>query len=168
MEDFAPGKTVFHGMVPLDTTGWLRSDALTFGVPTFDFLWTMLEQGEDVELWIDIAGLGGHIITLTSLHFDDDDGDGAWDAATEAAFMDYIDPNRPEGPDAANPGPTLVPLSLAPGGRLKFFWSDDPTRGADATVRLAYAESPIPEPATLTLFVLGLAAGFRRMRVRRN
>ena len=167
-QQYAPGTTVFHGMVNEDFTGWEGAAFLTQGVPTMEFLLTQLRNGEDVELRIGFEGGAGHYVTLTSLHINDDNNNGNWDPLLgETASLDYIDPNCPLGTNANAPGPSLVPLTLQ-GGTLQFGWRNgngatcDPNEATvNASITAAWAESSLPEPASLLLVLsalLGLGA----------
>jgi hypothetical protein len=176
IEDFAPGTTTLAGMLDADPTGWLKGSSLTNAVPTFDFLWRELAANEDVEIGIQLPN-SRHAVTLTSLTFEDDNGNGQWDTAREFASIDYIDPNCPLGRDKDHPRSTIAGLTLGADGRLHFPWVNgdgstcDPniTPPVDASIRLAYAESPVPEPATIVLLGIGIgAAAAARKRSRRR
>jgi len=168
---YAPGTTTFAGMVNEDFTGWEGAAFLARGEPTMNFLLGELRAGEDVELRIGFADGSGHYVTLTSLHIDDNNNNGAWDPGIgETASLDYIDPNCPAGTNAGNPGPSVVPLSLV-GGTLQFNWVNgngtvcnprDPS--VPVSITAAWAESSIPEPSSLLLTFAGLAgvAALRR------
>ena len=158
IEDYAPGTTVFAGMVETDPTGWHRGGDLIWGSPIWQWLWQELLDGEDVEIGIDIGTSIGHALTLTSMSFNDLDGDLQWDP-NETRNIDYLDPNNPSMLFTGAVQQNLV------GGRLQFWWNNG---GANpngwATIDLAYSES-IPEPAALSVLVLGVVAMLRRRLV---
>jgi len=165
MEEKAPGLTIYDGMVNDDITGWTRGSVLEKGFPTFDFLWKELSDGEDVEFRIVLTG-GGHALTLTSLKFDDLDGDKKWDwdpdpKKRESAKIDYLDPNKPT---------QLFETDLWKNadGSLGFLWDNTVNPAVNVYVNLAYSESPIPEPASLIVWSLlgaiGVTAGYWRRR----
>jgi hypothetical protein len=165
------GTTVFAGMTTEDTTGWFKKEFLKGGrAPTWDFLWTEIAHCEDVEI-----GFVGHMVTLTSLKFDDKDGDRKWDPDPdpnkyEKAWIDYIDPNSPFGPDTNNPGPTLSEIEWKkyPGTEVVMPFAKD--AGYGGWIYYAYSESPVPEPATLIVWSLlgawGVGLGWWRRRRR--
>jgi len=156
IEDYAPNTTVFAGMIESNPAGWHRGGDLVWGSPTWDFLWNEVADSEDVELKIDIGTSVAHALTLTSMKFDDQDGDLQWDLG-EARDIDYLDPNNPSQLFTG-----AVQQNLA-GTRLQFWWNNG-AGGANqwATIEGAYTESPIPEPAVLSLLVLGIVALLRR------
>jgi hypothetical protein len=172
---FAPSTTTFAGMVDEDFTGWIGSQYLTRGVPTINFLLGELQHREDVELRIGFADGSGHYVTLSSLHIDDTNNNGTWDPTLgETASLDYIDPNCPNGTNAGNPGPSVVPIMLI-GGTIHFGWRNgngttcDPgSPTEDVSITAAWAESPVPEPASLLLLGSGLAAIARLRRRKRR
>ncbi len=187
LEDHGVGGTIVHGMVTVDPSGWHRADALTLGFPTWQFLWTELEKCQDIEIGIDPLDESGdgHALTLTSMKFDDDDGDMAWqpnepfvdndnnamfssgDTYTdlngnqqwdlnEAAQIDYIDPNNPTQK-------FWVDVVLDANGRLLFTWTNGGANpDTPVVLDLAYVES-VPEPATIVLLIgSGCVALLRR------
>jgi hypothetical protein len=62
------------------------------GFPTIDFLANEIRDHEDVELVVDIAGDGAHIISLTAISCDKDAN----------CSMRYQDPNDPTHEQMAN------------------------------------------------------------------
>jgi len=173
IEDFAPGTTVFGGMVykpGVDLSDWYGASPLQNAYPTFDFLWGELDHKEDIELgfWWEMEVTQpdgtkkkkkfGHMVTLTSLKFCDD-GDGTWEPATEQAKLDFIDPNNPTGL-------TLDILTLT-GGALHFDYTYGGT-DYDATIDLAYTESPVPEPLTMAGLLLGVGCLARYVHRKRR
>ena len=157
LEHYAPGKTMYGGQLSFQNFGvgnsWLRTGDLTDSNPTFNWMWDQLTHKEDVELgiWWD-DGLG-HVVTLTSLAYDDANGDGMRDEL-ERMRIDYLDPNDPSGLKVAD-------LFLQ-GDLLTFGYNDQ-----IATIEFAFKESPVPEPTTIMVSLTGLGlAWMRRRRVR--
>lgn len=151
IEDHVPANTiVFGGMIESDPTSWYRGGDLIQGSPTWNFLWQEVADGEDVEIKIDIGTSVAHVLTLTSMNFDDINNNLVWDPG-EARMIDYIDPNNPSQLFQATVSANLV------GSRLEFWWNNG---GANlpprwATIEGAYTES-VPEPTVLGLLVLGM------------
>ncbi len=168
-DTYAPNTSTFEGMTVFDTTGWNGRQFLTQGAPTIAFMLGQIRKGEDVEIRIvgkDAQGAAfGHMLTLTSVHIDDDNNNGVWDPMLgEMASIDYIDPNCVRGTNNNNPAPSVVKVTLGNDG-LHFGWRDgnglicDPNGAAiDVAIDNAFAESPIPEPATIGLLGAGLIA----------
>ncbi|MGA2770052.1 MAG: hypothetical protein ABSG26_04470 [Bryobacteraceae bacterium] len=162
IENNAPkNPTWVHGMVfpGDDTTGWYRGDMLTKGYPTWDWLWTQLSNGQDVEIGIGLTG-EGHVLTLTSLKFDDMNGDGKWEYWNETARIDYLDPNNPTQLFESD-------LTVNPNLSLGFEWHNGGANPPEfAALEVAYAESPAPEPGTLgsLLAAIALSAVVRSVR----
>lgn len=144
LEDKAPGKTTLAGQYYRSTVGWHRGDALQGDTyPTWEFLWSELARCEDVEIAFD-----SHCVTLVDLFFNDQDGDGERDPG-EATKLGYLDPNPQAGNTHPNNQFQITDL-LFEGGRLRFEWWQD---SKNWDIEFAFAESPIPEPATLLLVV---------------
>ena len=177
VEDFAPNTTIFDGMIKYpgeDLSTWHGGGVLQNADPTFKFLWGELDHKEDVELgfWWEMVVDGekkkvGHMVTLTSLKFCDKDDDGIWDwdpadpadPGNEVAKLDFIDPNDPTAP-------TWDILTLT-GGALHFDYTHGGT-DYDATIYIAYTESPVPEPLTMAGLMLGVGCLVRYVRDRRR
>jgi hypothetical protein len=147
INDFAPGTTTVAGMVDnADAPNWIGGSNLTVGAPTFDFLLAQMLEGEDVEIAFQIldgpdAG-EGHAVTLAGITSDDSSG-------RVVRTISYLDPNNTSH---------LIPAELTTGtdGSLGFTWDNGRNARANVRIRLAYAESPLPEPSTATLVVLAL------------
>jgi len=157
IEDYAPNTTVFGGMIESDPTLWYRGSDLTRGSPTWGFLWNEVSDAEDIEIAIDVPDIDlGHALTLTSMKFDDANGNQQWDPG-EAREIDYLDPNNPT---QLFWGVVKDDLN---NGRLEFYWDNGGANAAQwVTIEGAFTESPIPEPGVLSLLVLGLVALLRR------
>jgi len=165
IEDHAPGSTIFHGQINTDTTNWYYSDAIQGGMyPEWGFLWDELWACEDIELGIrPCTGSGdGHVVTLTGLSFSDNDEDGVWSVGDTPYALKYLDPNAPDECIWAD----IIECPLEPGALAFTWWQANEPYYVD----FAYAESPIPEPATIIVWgLLGmLAAGFAYRRQRRT
>jgi len=139
---YAPGTTYFEGMDSLGNGGqsWVQT-----ANPTANFLVMLLQQGEDVEIDILPAAGIGHVMTLTSID---------WDTTQTFFTIDGIDPANP-----GTPFDLTVDLAGAAGGAMTLTYA-----GAPYTLVAALGESPIPEPATLSLVLLGGAAIVGRIR----
>jgi hypothetical protein len=152
INNFAPNTTTFAGMDSVATPGRPAWDQNAN--PTANFLLQQLQGGEDVELGISptVGNNAGHVLTLTGISWNDANNNGIFDAG-DTLTLNTIDP--------ANPG-VNTPLTLTPGANgMKI------TGGAYGTYVMdaALAESPVPEPATLSLALMGGAAiGFLRNR----
>jgi hypothetical protein len=151
---YAPGTTYFQGMSLFanpDGVNWITSGQ----APTAQFLAAMLGQGEDTELLIFPAAGIGHVLTLASIDFN---------TVTNSGTIDGIDPA----------GGVYFDYDITvTGGAITFTGgvagdNDDPNNYTGYTLGAAVSESPtIPEPATLSLLLLG-GAGILARRIRRK
>ncbi|NNM89133.1 MAG: PEP-CTERM sorting domain-containing protein [Phycisphaerae bacterium] len=142
---FAPGKTTFAGMDSAATNprpAWDQN-----ANPTVNFMLQQLRAGEDIEIGISAPG---HVLTLTGLTWNDANNDGVFDAG-DTLTLNTIDP--------ANPGANTA-LTLTPGNPMTI--SGGAYNGL--VVDAALAESPVPEPATIVLFLIGGLALLARRR----
>ncbi len=130
---------------------------LTFSTPSEEWLQEQIEAGQDVEIsftWtsptdepanesMDAATPQAHTVTLAGIDSEEDE-------------IEYLDPNAP--------GAFIdAPFTLQAGtGDLQFLWNNGGNLAANVTVNQAWSESPVPEPATASLLLLG--AGFVGMR----
>jgi hypothetical protein len=150
---YAPGKTTFAGMDSLSVAPnrpWWDTNAN----PTVNFLYQELLAGEDVELGIYPLDMIGHALTLTGLTWNDADGLGTFNIG-DTLTLNTIDP--------ANPLVNTA-VALTPGNPMKI--SGGIYDGY--TLQVALAESPIPEPATVSLLLLGVGALLGGLRLRRR
>ncbi len=164
MEEFAPGLTSYGAQLtgawafpgrpdeqipPIDKPNWVQDNIY----PTWEFLYDNLVACEDVEIGIN-DGDWGHCLTLTSFHWIDANEDGIIQE-TETAWIDYVDP--------ATGGLAYSDIwQTTKGGSIYVQYG-----ATEATLTMAMKESPIPEPATIVVWGLLLAAGFvyyRRQR----
>lgn len=150
IDDFGSSHVKVKGQVNIGQNntfaGWYRGDALQNIFPQWDWLWGELAHGEDIELGLRFSD-GAHAITLTSLKFDDTNGNDMWDVG-EARKLDYLDPNDTSRLIEAD-------LTLLASGALGFRWDNGNNGARDAFIDLAYSES-VPEPGTLGLLALAL------------
>jgi hypothetical protein len=136
IENFAPGKTIYEGMDSLGTGGltWVQN-----ANPTASFLLSMLQKGEDVEIGLIPTSGIGHVMTLSSINWNDANNNMAFDAG-DTLSIDGIDPV----------GGAAFNYNLSPGAAMTF--NGGPYNGY--TLVAALAES-VPEPATFGLLLLG-------------
>jgi hypothetical protein len=159
IETYAPGSTVFEGESSVGTGGqpWVQA-----GNPTAAFLLQMLQQGEDVELAIFPAAGIGHVLTLSSIDWDNVAGNDVFNPGNgDTLSIDGVDPAG----DGVTAGTFDLDLGLTVGGELTITGGDGGAyNGYD--IGAALAESPCPEPATLSLFFagFGVIAALRRTR----
>jgi hypothetical protein len=132
-------------------------------IPTAEYLKEQLDAGQDVEIWqlwwdpTDEVYKGGHVITATdidltlgTIEFVDLWGESGTAVDVEGTFdmhgsyvqIHYPLPEGGEDPD--NP--------------------DNPGVEAQADIAMIVAESPVPEPATIGIFCLGMTLMLRRRR----
>ena len=153
LNTYAPGKTIFAGMDSLVAAAnrpWWDQNAN----PTVNFLLQELQAGEDVELGIYPLDMIGHALTLTGLTWNDVDNSLTFNGP-DTLTLNTIDPANPNG---------NTPLMLTPGNPMTI--SGGPYNGY--TLDVALAESPVPEPATASLLLLGAGALFGGLRLRRR
>jgi hypothetical protein len=156
LETYAPGKTTYAGMNEFTTGG---QDWVTLGIPTIGFLIDQLLKGANIELGISPGAQGiGHVLTLSSLHWVDENSDGIFDNDTEDATLDGIDPATGSAFELS-----LKTITIGDNTYLGFDGGGYDGYRIDA----ALAEVAVPEPATWVLLSVGaiaLVAARRRNR----
>jgi hypothetical protein len=147
---FAPAaNTLFEGMDSLGTAGqpWLQN-----ANPTAAFLLSMLQQGEDVELaLIPTTGIG-HVLTLSSIHWNDVNSNLLFDNG-DTLTIDGIDPA----------GAAVFAFNLTAGNPMTV----SANGGALAGYSLVGALAESPEPASLVLLI-GAGAALAVLRPARH
>jgi hypothetical protein len=131
VNDWAPGTTRFESMLKSGGT-----------YPTIEFLANEICHHEDVELAVDIAPIGAHLITLTAI---------SCDMAGNCKIR-YQDPNDPQH---EQPAVDLFTSHTIDHPNELFFYFK--AFGGSAFIRSAFAESPVPEPPTWLLFFTALS-----------
>jgi hypothetical protein len=155
LNTYANGLITFNGMdslsAPADRLSWD-----TDGNPTVNFLLKELQANEDVELGIypDKSDVIGHALTLTGLTWIDADNSKTFDLG-DTLTLDIMDPANPMG---------NTPLLLKPGDPMTI--SGGPYN--NYVLEVALSESPVPEPATASLLLLGVGALLGGLRLRRR
>ena len=156
-EDFAPGKTTYAcEAAPLgnSTADWLQGSNASDEIPTLDFMRSALSQKDFVELAVYPFDNGpGHAVNLISI------SDGP------SPTIEFQDPNHPtvlsqatlteSVGDPNNPNPYtdnywLFSIDFGPAGTPEY---------VPMVIAAAFVESPIPEPSTVVLLIVG-GAGF--------
>jgi len=147
-------------------------------VPTDEYLQQQMAAGQDVEVWeawVDPSAPGGHdgahIITITSIDsangkigFVDPWGgvdvqatftlQGTGVGGVNGTYMRIMYPSANDGGDTN---------MLSPDG----FNPDDPDSAMTADIAMVVAESPVPEPVAISLFIFGSGAMLLRRRTRK-
>jgi hypothetical protein len=152
IEDHVPGKTVYKDSAQ---SNW-------------PFLYNELNAMEDVELLVgfyDANGnrIGGHYVTLSSFHWVDQNMDGIING-NETATIDFVDPDNGQNKvqrlfSQSAAGQYSLTTDYGVGGVI------GTTPVATTGINWAISESPVPEPASIVLFVLG-SCGLVRYRRR--
>jgi hypothetical protein len=149
IEERAPGKTRYAAQVSLEWRDGVHNTAPpqpTHQVPkpswvqdqtaaTLEFIYNQIRDGEDVEVFVAFGG-GAHYLTVTGIEYDD---------TTNQGMLDFIDPSGGMPGDASINGLNMngvIQLSYNGGSSLFH----------------AVSESPIPEPMTIVLVTICLAA----------
>jgi hypothetical protein len=128
--------------------------------PTWQWIYNQLMATQDVEVafaWF--GGSDGHCVTVTSFDFADNNNNHTIDFG-ELAHLDFTDPWD---------GQHYVGTLTMNGGSLELSYVGGAAgAGAWGLIDAAIAESPIPEPSTLGLLVIGGLAGFRLLQRKRS
>jgi hypothetical protein len=104
-----------------------------------------LADHEDVELFIYLPDMSsGHVISPLSITYDPMNMNGC-----PLCSFTYQDPNNPTVVQMAD-------LTTNANGYLQFF--DSSTFNANVIITAAFAESPVPEPGTLAMFIIAVGA----------
>jgi hypothetical protein len=141
LNDVVPGTTEVHSENYFDGANPVK--------PTWQFIFDQLMKGQDIEILVgfyDDTGArsgGGHYLTITGFTFDDLNGDGEI-GANELATLYYVDPFDGK--------PDFNEVDMSNGFIDLMGYSEQ----YNTLVEAAVAESPIPEPLTLSLFATGL------------
>jgi hypothetical protein len=152
LESLAPGKTTYAGMDSVSQGGqnWVQN-----ANPTANFFLQQLKDGEDIEIGITPSGNGiGHCLTLTSLHWVDNDASNTFNAG-DTLTLDGIDPA----------GGTPFNFTMSPGANANAPMSFNGGAYNGYVLDAALAESPVPEPAAaLAMSLIGVLVGVRHRR----
>ena len=167
IESVLPGQTIYSAQLksqwawpgapprPLDEVppilrpAWVQDQTQ----PDAVFLALELAAGEDVEILI-VDGEWGHYLTVTGIQWIDINNDGLINTNVENAVVHYIDPAT--GLGAASP----IGGQNVAGDPVRVSYGNFPM----AELIMTVSESPIPEPATLSLLALGGLVMLRRRR----
>lgn len=164
MENVARGLTVHRAMDGLGGYGGQNPPRPGWDqpvMPSWQFLYNNLVACEDVEILMIYGSEEGHYVTLTSFTWSDVNGDGA--IQPDEGTIDYMDPigNNPNQPRTAAHRIRPIQWNGVPGSPIMVDRYED---GRWWEITTAYAESPVPEPATLIVVGAGLLALVRRRR----
>lgn len=144
MNDVAPGRTVFAAQInfawrPTDpdgnNVGPKPAYVMDNTVPTAQFIASQINKGEDVEVFL--ADNIDHYLTLFDITFN---------TMTHTGQIGYIDPDTGD-----------IGFSNITGQDMNGFLEVDYDGNAEVIAH-AVAESPIPEPSTMLLLGIGIAA----------
>ena len=149
LENYAAGKTIFHGQSMYNNWTALRPrpDWVENVLPSWNFLYNQLTWCQDVEIGIWWQSDIGHALTLTGL---------TWNDELNAGTVDYVDPWT--GALFTDVG---INLNLED-GRLHVAY-----QGQNAWIDLALAESAVPEPSAFLVLGSGFVGILIRLRRRR-
>ncbi len=162
VNEYAPNSTVFWAQMDPATCGaasnYADSSVISNVKPTLSALYNQLQMGEDVEIaFIGSTNLGiaplndsnsfAHMVTLTGLN------------STNGNFT-YLDPNNPTNVFSAT-------MTVDTNGYLAFTWNNNNSPSTPGVeIYEAWAESPIPEPASLVLLAMSGVSGLLYLRRR--
>ena len=142
IEQKVPGMTVYQAQDYWNWTQHTKPAWVQSAWPQWEFLYNELVDCEDVEILIDWSD-GGHYVTLSSFHWNDADNDLIIDNA-ENAWIDFVDP-------WTGAYGTASIWQSSYGGCIETNYA------TGSWISMGVSESPIPEPATMTLLALGFA-----------
>lgn len=125
---------------------------------TFDSIYDELVKGQDLEMWIDWPTTGAHMVTLTSITWNDSNDNQIYDNGDVATKLDFVDPIGGVKLDAE------IKWITNDGWYLHYTGGGAGANGSDAYAKWIIAESPVPLPMTvwMGLATLSLMIG-RRM-----
>jgi hypothetical protein len=154
--NFITGKQQYLNNHGLSNMVSLEYEAVDVGqrvTPTWRFIYNQLMATQDVEIAFGWYGTSeGHCVTVTSFDFKDNSGLGIIDAA-DPATLDFTDPwDGQHYVGTLTMTNNFLKLTYVGGGAGDGAWG---------LIDIAVAESPIPEPATFSLLIIGGLAGFR-------
>ena len=134
---------------PIAKPAWVQDQTQ----PDAVFLAQELAACEDVEILI-VDSDWGHFLTVTGIQWVDINSDGLINAVAENATLHYIDPVT------GLPGASSIGGQNVAGDPLRVSYGIYPM----AELVMTVSESPIPEPATLSLLVIGAVTLIRRRK----
>jgi len=145
----APGRYVVHSLAS----------------PTFDWFFNELTNGQDIEVLIGFYNgntrLGGHYITLNGINWTDGNNDGI--IQSNEAGINYIDPNG--GTNSGNPIFNFL-NSTSLGTNAYVGATIGGQQVTTTVIEYGVAESPTPEPGTMTALAGLLFLAIKRARKR--
>ncbi|MEN6451231.1 MAG: PEP-CTERM sorting domain-containing protein [Thermoguttaceae bacterium] len=154
-ESYAPGRTVYTGqtwasMFGEDKSSWTYAKNVTNQFPTYAFLHDAATKNDFIELGVyGYSSLNKGVVNITTGHAinlaDITYTDGVYTLA-------YQDPNFPTQIFTA----TLTPVTI--GSQTAFSFYDPHSFESNAFLAAAFVMAPVPEPATIVLLGVGLAA----------
>jgi hypothetical protein len=147
--NFISGKQSYFDAYAPNTTYIENMNVFNNGIwPTFQFMYDMLAQGEDVELLVGFYNVntptvraGGHYVTLTGVSF-------GVPFANGNGTINFVDPNG--GADFNN---VALSTSAAPGFAGAIYNNQTYVPGYYTAIEAVVAESPLPEPGTWLLLL---------------
>ncbi|MGP8199846.1 MAG: PEP-CTERM sorting domain-containing protein [Limisphaerales bacterium] len=151
---FLSGKTQYIDAQSLNTTITVESETGAANI-NWEFIYGQLQQNQDVEILFDwnSPATGGHVVTVTGID---------WNPATDTGTLSFIDPYNPLGDNS----PALAITGNLGGsdgnGFTLSYFGGGAGNGASGEIDGVVAESPIPEPATVSLLALGALGLLRR------
>lgn len=128
--------------------------------PTWDFLFDQVDKGQDVEIlinwWDGMQYLGGHYLTVTGMTYDD---------VADTGTLSFIDPwGGVDLTGTLGSHGAFMQLTYTGGAASAGNDPDNPGHEMMADISAVVAESPIPEPAMMSLVLGSLFLAGRRTR----